>query len=256
MEALEVELGRTVARVLVETAGMRRRQIGRELRRLFGGRCAAGPFRGMLLPEAASWGDGDLAPKLLGAYESELHPALERVFARAPDLVVDVGCAEGWYAVGAALRLPGRIVHAFDLDEKALAICGEAARLNGVAERVRLERRCDADRLVALVTGAERPLVILDCEGFERELVTPSTVPALARADLIVECHDFLEPGLCERLAALLRPTHEIEILREGARDPGAWPVLEKLGSLDRWLAVCEFRPNLMRWIVARPRAS
>ncbi len=222
MGALQVELERTVARVLVETAGMRRRQIGRELRRLFGGRCAAGPFRGMLVPEGSSWGDGDLAPKLLGAYECELHPSLEQCFARAPDLVVDVGCAEGWYAVGAALRLPGRIVHAFDLDEKALAICSEAARLNGVAERVRLERRCDADRLVALVSGAERALVILDCEGFERELLTPTSVAGLARADLIVECHDFSEPGLCERLAALLRPTHEVEVVREGGRDPGA----------------------------------
>lgn len=256
MEAVATDLERSLARLLTEAAGARRRLITRELLRVAGSRCAAGPFRGMILPETSSWGDGDLAPKILGAYECDLHPALERAFARVPELVVNVGCAEGYYAVGAALRLPGAVVHAFDLDEAALRVCGEAARRNGVADRLRLERTCDAVRLAALSEGQTKVLVLLDCEGYERELITQETVPALAAADLIVECHDFLEPGITDRLAALLRPTHEVELVREGGRDPGAWPVLHGLGSLDRWLAVCEFRPSLMRWIVAWSRAA
>jgi|DewCreStandDraft_4_1066084.scaffolds.fasta_scaffold00110_9 hypothetical protein len=256
METTAIDLERSLARVLTESAGARRRLVTRELVRVVGARCAAGPFRGMVLPEASSWGDGDLAPKILGAYECELHPALERAFARAPELVVNVGCAEGYYAVGAALRLPGCTVHAFDLDEAALGVCAAAARLNGVAERIRLERRCEPGRLVELLGTRPNALVLLDCEGYERELITERTLPALAAADLIVECHDFVDPGVTDRLAALLRPTHEVEILREGGRDPAAWPVLHALGSLDRWLVVCEFRPSLMRWIVARPRAD
>lgn len=256
MDARSVDLERALARLLIEAAGARRRLITRELVRVAGARCAAGPFRGMMLPEASSWGDGDLAPKLLGSYECELHPALERAFGRDPAIVVNVGCAEGYYAVGATLRLPGRPVYAFDLDEAALRVCAEAARLNGVADRIRLERSCDAARLADLVDGPRRALVLLDCEGFERTLLGPDTLPALARADLIVECHDFLEPGLCERLAGLLRASHEVEIVREGGRDPAAWPILHALGTLDRFLAVCEFRPSLMRWIVAWSRAG
>lgn len=256
MEAVATDLERSLARLLIEAAGARRRLITRELLRVAGARCAAGPFRGMLLPETSSWGDGDLAPEILGAYECELHAALERAFARAPERVVNVGCAEGYYAVGAALRLPGATVHAFDLDEAALRVCGEIARRNGVADRIRLERRCDPARLLDLLRTCPRALLLLDCEGYERELITPETVPALAGADLIVECHDFLEPGLTDRLAALLRPTHEVELVREGSRDPAAWPILHGPGSLDRRLVVCEFRPSPMRWIVARSRAD
>lgn len=256
METLAIDLERSLARVLTESAGARRRLITRELVRVVGARCTAGPFRGMVLPQTSSWGDGDLAPKILGAYECELHAALERAFARTPELVVNVGCAEGYYAVGAALRLPGCIVHAFDLEEEALRVCAEAARLNGVADRIRLERRCEPDRLVDLLGRHPRALVLLDCEGYERELITEATLPALAGADLIVECHDFLEPGITDRSAGLLRRTHEVELVREGGRDPAAWPVLHGLGSLDRWLVVCEFRPTLMRWIVARARAD
>lgn len=254
MEALEIDLELALARVLVEAAGARRRLVARELVRILGARCSAGPFRGMLLPEASSWGDGDLAPKILGSYECELHPALERAFARRPSLVVNVGCAEGWYAVGAARRLPGCPVHAFDIDPQALERCREAATLNGVADSVHLEGGCDADRLEALLAERPRALLLLDCEGHERVLVNERTLPALAAADLLVECHDFLEAGLCERLATLLRDTHEVAIVREGGRDPGAWPILHALGTLDRWLAVCEFRPRLMRWIVAWSR--
>lgn len=256
MEARSVDLERALTRMLIEAAGARRRLITRELVRVAGARCAAGPFRGMVLPETSSWGDGDLAPKILGSYECELHPALERAFTRAPELVVNVGCAEGYYAVGAALRLPSATVHAFDLDEAALRVCAEAARPNGVVDRVRLERRCEPDRLVDLLGTCPHALVLLDCEGYERELITERTVPALADADLIVECHDFLEPGLCERLAGLLRLSHEVEIVREGGRDPAAWPILHALSTLDRFLAVCEFRPSLMRWIVAWSRAG
>jgi hypothetical protein len=40
---------------------------------------AAGPFRGMRLVPDITWGGGDVAAKLLGHYEAELHPVIERL---------------------------------------------------------------------------------------------------------------------------------------------------------------------------------
>jgi hypothetical protein len=42
---------------------------------------SGGPFKGMLYPSAQAYGSA-LLPKLLGSYESELHPALEEMFAK------------------------------------------------------------------------------------------------------------------------------------------------------------------------------
>ena len=65
----------------------------------------SGPFAGMVLPDRACWGDGDLLPKLLGCYEAELHAIIEEILAATPDLVINIGATEGYYAIGMARRL-------------------------------------------------------------------------------------------------------------------------------------------------------
>jgi hypothetical protein len=210
-------------------------------------------FAGIGLPTGASWGDGDLAPKLLGCYEAELHPALEKAIARRPEIVVNVGCAEGYYAVGLARRLPEAVVHAFDISEPAQAVCAAAAEKNAVGERVRIGGRCDPATLVELAQG-RRALILMDCEGGERELLDAATTAALAECDVLVECHDFMDRSITPNLTALLQARHEAEAIREGARDPSQYAILRQLNSLDRWLMVCEFRPEVMNWIAAWAR--
>jgi hypothetical protein len=67
-------------------------------------RVAGGPFQGLHYPHRRSVGSAPL-PKLLGSYESELHAALEQLLTEEHETVVDIGCAEGYYAVGLGLRL-------------------------------------------------------------------------------------------------------------------------------------------------------
>src|SRR5215831_3414954 len=66
----------------------------------------AGPFKGARLP--VSW--RDRGSKLLGFYEQELHPFIEAVIEWKPDVVVNVGCAEGYYAIGRRSESPARRV--------------------------------------------------------------------------------------------------------------------------------------------------
>src|SRR5690606_29129834 len=58
----------------------------------------AGPFEGMKYLEQVA--GSALLPKLIGSYESELHAALLDMTRRGHRLIIDVGCAEGYYAVG------------------------------------------------------------------------------------------------------------------------------------------------------------
>ena len=214
----------------------------------------SGPFAGMVLPDRASWGDGDLLPKLLGSYEAELHTVIEEIVAATPDLIVNVGAAEGYYAAGMAQRLPGAFVHAFDTEAKSQDICREAAGLNDVSRRVSVTGQCTPDLLQAIVPRGRTPVVICDCEGYERTLIDPQRVPALRTAMLVVECHDFIDASITQTLVDRLSGTHTLEGIREGGRDPNAMPFLQGFDSLDRWLAVCEYRPTMMHWIVARPK--
>jgi hypothetical protein len=222
----------------------------------FGWVVRSGPFEGMKLSDRRSWSDGDILPKLIGCYEAELHECVRQVAAAAPDLVVNVGAAEGYYAIGLARLIPNCTVHAFDTAQASQDICRLAAGLNGVGDRVFVGGRCTPDLLQTVLAGAAAPFLFCDCEGYERHLIDPEQVPALRSTSILVECHDFVEAGITQTLVDRLSPTHTLTMIHEGARDPNASPFLRTFGSLDRWLAVCEYRPTMMHWLVARPNAS
>lgn len=215
-----------------------------------------GPFAGMILPRGASLGDGDTLPKLLGAYEAELHQVIRDGVTRSPDLVINIGAAEGYYAIGLARLLPHAAIIAYDSDTDAQEVCAAAASQNGVADRVTVRGACSPESLQRDLAGATHPLVICDCEGHERILIDPDIVPALRQATLIVETHDFLDPGLTALLISRLAPTHIVSVGREGGRNPNEHPFLQRLHSIDRWLTMCEYRPETMQWIHAAPREA
>ena len=214
----------------------------------------AGPFRGMKYPAARSFGS-TLYPKLVGCYECELHPWLQLLHGRAYTRVMDIGCAEGYYAVGLALLFPDAVVHAHDTDPQALAACREVAVANGVHERVRLGGALSTDDLIRFGAGGSG-LIVCDCEGCELTLFTADAAARLADCDLIVELHDFLNPAISSTLLDRFRRTHVVRTVGTTPRSPDRIPVLRSLPPLARELAVAELRPGPMEWMLAESRSG
>ena len=230
------------------------RRIGRRLvQRVFHGReliVATGPFQGMkYLPvETAS---SALVPKLLGAYERELHGALDTITGRHYDTVINIGCADGYYLVGLALRLPQAVMHGFDLDEHALSICRRLGELNGVSRRLNLHGRCTSEDFASLL--GRRTLVLCDCEGAEVELLDPRRAPRLVSADVLVELHDHLVPNASTIVARRFAASHRVEVIHTEPRDASAYPLLAALAPQDQMLALEEFRGGPMSWAFMSP---
>jgi SAM-dependent methyltransferase len=216
-----------------------------------GPRVMHGPFAGMHYVEAAS--EGALMPRLLGSYESELHPHLAR-FARAGlDCVIDVGCAEGYYAVGLARMMPDVTVYAYDIDPLAREACAALAGKNEVAARVIVGGEFAPDGFEAF--AGRRALVMVDAEGAEDDILQPQLSPALAGMNLIVETHDVYRPGVRERLVQRFSPTHDIVTVHQQLK---AFPLpdwLVGLGHLDQLLAIWEWRVQATPWLVMTPKS-
>lgn len=233
---------------------LRRDELSAKMAAECGNEVQHGPFAGMVLTDRASWArGGDKASKLAGLYEAELHPALRTARDRSPGLVVNVGCAEGYYAIGLARMLPGARVFAFDIDPKARVVCAEAAAKNGVGDRVTVGGAATCEGLSEIVGSEPFALVIMDCEGCEESLLDPKRVPELSRCDIIVETHDCFVPNVTETLIQRFRDTHEVEVIRAGPRDPAA--VLPHWPERDRWLVVAEGRPAGMSWLACWSKA-
>jgi hypothetical protein len=213
-----------------------------------------GPFRGMRYV-SRSHGSA-LLPKLVGAYEAELHGVFRTIVARPYRTVIDIGCAEGYYAVGLTLRLPGAVTYAFDISGPAQERCRELAELNGVRDRVVVAGECTAQRLQDLVRP--QTLVVCDCEGAEVELLDPEQAPALRQADLLVELHDDLrlDVEITPTLLSRFRDSHDVTLLGLEERQPSRYASLDFLAPAAQRLALHEDRIPGQQWAFLTPRAG
>lgn len=214
-----------------------------------------GPFRGLLYPELRSAGSS-LVPKLLGTYEAELHPFLASLDGLRLDTIVDVGCAEGYYAVGLARRFPGATVRAYDVAAEARRLCAAMARANG-AGRVEVHGLCDRRQLLQLNRNAAH-FVIADCEGFERELFDAEIARHLRRSHVLVELHDFVDRTISRTVPGHFAATHHVALITSVSDAAKATlyqaPELRTDDPFEREVAFAENRPETMSWMVARPR--
>lgn len=244
-------LGLQVPRVLTRQA-----RLERAIRARTRNGVIAGPFRGMPYV-AASFGSVHL-PKLLGTYEMEVAPFVERLVGIEPQKVCVAGAAEGYYAVGLARRCAGASVIAWESDADARTELLKLARLNRVDEKISIRGECIGSDLEAGLQGAQRRLVIMDVEGAELELVDLGKVPGLTGAHLIIETHDFIAPGTRDLLAERLLPTHVVERVDQARRKLTDLRGLHVPAGMESGVLaiLSEKRPRENGWLVCTPRTT
>jgi hypothetical protein len=192
--------------------------------------------------------------KIIGAYEFETQAWLEELAVRGGfTSLVNIGAAEGSYTAGLARRFPGIPVHAFEANTGLHPRIRELAELNGVADRLHLQGRCELARLLEIDAG-EHPLVVCDVEGYELELLRPDEVPWLRGATLFVELHDCLRPGSGDEVRRRFESTHRLRQEHSRGLDYAAYPALAGLTFQEIYALVLEDRPSPQDWLLAEPR--
>ncbi|MFA7059652.1 MAG: class I SAM-dependent methyltransferase [Pedobacter sp.] len=207
----------------------------------------SGPFKNMLYPEFTAHGSY-IFPKLLGSYEQELHPVIEKICKNDYSEILDIGCAEGYYAVGLALKLPKAKVYAFDIDEKALGSCKRMATSNGVYERIVFEPYCDSNTLKKFIFK-RKGLIVCDCEGYETELFVDNVVDNLTNCDLLIELHDCLIAGITDKILSTFSDTHVATLIFVERRNLNNYSELKTVNKFAREYALYEGRPSSMQWV-------
>jgi hypothetical protein len=194
-------------------------------------------------------------PKLLGTYELEIASFIRRLAASRVDRVVDVGAAEGYYAVGLALVTNAQVV-AFEAHGTGALLA--LAALNGVAHRITAHTICDAAGLRAALDGASRVCVFMDIEGGESILLDPLVAPELSMARIIVEVHDCFIPGTTELLKRRFTTSHRIEEVWSRQRRPEDFPLRYDAGWFDPSMYYLEYmgeRSVKTNWLYLEPIA-
>ncbi|WP_031435236.1 class I SAM-dependent methyltransferase [Methylomarinum vadi] len=218
----------------------------------------SGPFKGMKYVSAAV--GSSYEPKLLGTYELELHDHIFKLISLNPRMIVDVGAAEGYYAIGMAIKCMNSQVIAFEANPSGRQLLTDMAKLNGVQEQVEIRSLCDVTALQdVFLQHSDASVLIMDVEGAEKQLLDPTLVPQLFRSHILVEIHDYLDDELGDAIADRFASSHEIEKISIESRFVESYPffipfllkVLFKNVFLD---AICEYRHPNSRWFYLTPR--
>jgi hypothetical protein len=224
----------------------RRRQIEKRLRAKgsYGDEVLFGPFKG--LRYNAKWASNRFE-KIIGAYEFYLHDFLEEICRKPYSEIINVGCAEGYYVVGLARRIPGALVYAYDINQELLEHCQEIARLNGVANQVVTRAFCDCAELNRIEVR-RHALVFSDCEGYELDLLDPGKVPMLRTADILVELHDFKNRAISQTIRERFAGTHALKVVQTEGMTYRNYPILRHLTFPEIYAMTAEERGEIMEW--------
>jgi hypothetical protein len=193
----------------------------------YGDLVSTGPLAGMRYPlDLLARADAPLS-KLEGTYELPLQAAIVEAISRlrgTGGTFVDLGCADGYYAVGVGLAA-GCAVEAFDLARSARRATSALAAANAV--EVHVHGRATS-RWLERHGGGVRAL-LCDIEGAEARVLTVRAADALRDALVIVELH-----GRQTEVVARFSATHDVEIV-------------------DSVSTSQELRVSATPWLVARP---
>jgi hypothetical protein len=184
------------------------------------GAVVSGPFAGMKFNNKHF----DL-PKILGTYEIELHEVFDRLKGRKYLNVVDVGAAEGYYAVGVMVWNKECSVIAYEGNSNYHESIRYLARANNVEARLELRGVCNEENLNSLGSQLSKAFIIVDVEGYEKILLNPERVPALRTATILVEVHDCFVKGCTETIIERFRDSHEISSFKSRDRYVSEYPL-------------------------------
>lgn len=207
-----------------------------------------GPLSGLEFIEQSS--EGCHIAKLLGCYEQPLLPYIEEVINKSYNSIINIGCAEGYYAVGMALKMPETHFYAFDIDDASQVACAELAKKNRVQDQVDVFSNFKASDFERYRGGCS--LILCDIEGAEVELLDPNTSNFIKDFDYIIELHEVEKPGLIDVFSERFSKTHNIQIVTDtGQRNLVGMPDwFLNLSHLDQLLSVWEWRAGPTPWMI------
>jgi hypothetical protein len=211
-----------------------------------------GPFKGMYIDIDDSIAHSTSIPKIIGSYEAPVVAAIRELAINQYDTVINIGAADGYYAIGLARVLPNASVYAYDVDIQCQSACKELARRNGVSDRVLVLGECTVSTLRSPLTKGA--LIICDIEGGEGILFNSSTISGLHFADLIIETHDFRLPGARQKLLDGFRQTHDIVEYHDRPRERFDYGCLAGVSDDIAKEMLDERRPPGQSWIVLKSR--
>tara|TARA_B110000093_G_scaffold121568_1_gene130300 strand:- start:429 stop:1268 length:840 start_codon:yes stop_codon:yes gene_type:complete len=211
----------------------------------------SGPFKGLQYVDFVSF-TSTILPKLLGTYESEIYQDLELLINNNNyDEILNIGSADGYYAIGLAQRCPDAVVYCFDVNPLSLKFVRGMATLNN-AKNVAIKGLFTDEHFQDYLKG--KSLVVCDVDGYEDELFNKKVLPLLKNSDIIIETHDYVVENTTQMLVDRLAETHDVKVVPYKQNKLDELPDIFNNQAMVLRKVACSERIVDNKWIVATPK--
>jgi tRNA G46 methylase TrmB len=114
---------------------------------------AYGPFKGMKLNKDIWWSKNDRITQTLGTYEEHILESLIDFRNKGATRLIDIGAADGYFAVGMAYAKIYKNVYAFEIEQQGRYRIAENAYANGCKDSLIIQGEATHSSLAEILDG-------------------------------------------------------------------------------------------------------
>ena len=217
---------------------------------------ANGPFANMKM-NSQTWGGFDINAKILGTYESHVIDELIAISQTNSGPFIDIGAADGFFAIGAVISGIADETYAFEVDDLSRCSIAKNASDNNLSESIHIREVANTQTISDVLKKERKAKILIDIEGGEYELLDYDFLDKISKCDVIVELHpNLIESGFRkqEKLITRLENYFHVKFFKKLSLLTTDFPELANLSDDKRLLALSENRAFEMWWISLNPK--
>jgi hypothetical protein len=240
-----------------ETVSERKSRVSKEMFEYCNGVVKYGPFTGLKLTSNTWWGGNDLGSMCFGLYEKELLDFLNSKYIENRDIFIDIGAADGYYAIGLLLSKRVKSALCFELTRHGRDTINLNWNLNDRPGAIEIKGDVFTDFKNSVSNiDFKKTTVLIDIEGAEFSFLNNEILKILQNAVVAIEIHNWI-PNFIDLYSEFLKNASgffDIEILTRHERETLIFDELLSLTDDNRLLLTSESRPCVMRFLVLKPK--
>ena len=217
-----------------------------------------GLFSGMKLSKNPWWGSYDQISKILGEYEKEVLEKLSYFLSlNKNSTFVDIGAADGFYAVGVAFKNLAKHTYAFEISQQGRSELKKNAILNQCYEKITILEKANKETLKKIYKELKNAVIIIDIEGSEYDLLDIDVLDLFKNSIVIIELHpNKIKNGKIREneLEENAKKYFKISKIYRDVYRPNSFKIFNELSDDERLLAFSEGRSRNPKWLVLEPK--
>ena len=220
---------------------------------------AYGEFKGMRLNKNNFWSKNDLITYILSVYEKHVMNQLIKFSKLNNNVFIDIGAADGYFAVGMAYSKSFKKVYAFEIETLARENLKKNAKDNFCENKIFINKEANFNSLKKIIDTDEISTILIDIEGGEFELLTKDILNLVKKCMVIIELHpNLVKDGSKkqERLLNICEDFFEISMIERESYNPNKFEELSEFTDEDRLISFGEGRGRNMQWLVLVPKTN